>query len=157
MWLGLVAVLWVSDVDTTVDVFVVGDGVVTTGDGFWFLSFSEVFESGTGSFFNGLDTFSGFVGGFDNLNVLLGGEVVDQISVNLFDVGECDDIGLGQDETDWLVLEKWFKGVEELDLTWDGVGTGLRNIDEEQDSSLQMGQSSDGLHFNGVSGLEWVI
>jgi hypothetical protein len=64
---------------------------------------------------------------------------------------ESDKIDFGHDNHQRLVLEQRLDIVEEGDLLGDGLTTGFRNINEEKNGGSQMGQSSDSLHFDGVS------
>jgi len=60
-------------------------------------------------------------------------------------------INFSQHNNEWFSLEKWLDVVEKRNLLLDGVSTSFRNIEQKQNTCVQMCQSCDGLHFNCVS------
>jgi hypothetical protein len=43
----------------------------------------------------------------------------------------------------WLALEERVDGLEEANLLFDGIATGLRYIEEEENTRLEVSESSD--------------
>lgn len=77
----------------------------------------------------------------------------------IFDIQlfKADQVDFGHDNNEGFILEKRLDVVEQGDLLRNGVATGFRNIDEEENAGLQVGEGGDGLHFNGVAFLEGVV
>jgi len=67
------------------------------------------------------------------------------------------EINLGQNNYKRFGLEKRLNVVEQTDLLWDCVATGFRYVEEEQDTGIQVSQRGNGLHFDSVSLIKWMI
>lgn len=66
-------------------------------------------------------------------------------------------VGLVGDDQEGLVDEERLDVVVEADLLGDRVSAGLRNVDEEEDAGVQVGQRGNGLHFDRVLLLERMV
>lgn len=106
---------------------------------------------------NSFDTFTSLVGHGEERNVLFRGDLGEDILVFLSEVFIGLQVGLTENNAEGLVLEKRLDGVEQADLLFDTVRALFGHIDEEEDTSLQVSQSSDTLHFNGVTLFQGVI
>lgn len=56
-----------------------------------------------------------------------------------------------------FIFKQRFDALEQFDLLGDSISAHFGNIYEKQNTSFQMGQSSDRLHFNGISFFQTMV
>jgi hypothetical protein len=79
----------------------------------------------------------------DQVGVVLLGKVLNQITGLVVQAGILNEIDFGQNDHQGLVLEERLDVLEQGDLLLNGVATGLRDIDEVQDASIQVSKGCD--------------
>lgn len=71
------------------------------------------------------NTVFGDVGHLDQVGVGLFGEVLDRLLLLGLELGVALDIDLTENDDQWLSLEEWLDGVEEVDLLRDRIAAGF--------------------------------
>ena len=74
---------------------------------------------------------------------MLLGKVLNQVTGLVVQARILNEIDFGQNDHQGLVLEEGLDVLEQGDLLLNGVATGLRDIDEVQDASIQVSKSCD--------------
>ena len=147
-----------GDVDTGHDLGKTrAHGTVAAGTGLVLLVDTLNEESLANDVLDFLDTVLGGARGAQKLNVARLGQVHKVVLGLLVELLNGLDIHLVQDNVDHLVLEKGLDRPEKVALGLERVTALLGDIDEEHDGGSEMGESSNGLHFNGVHLLERVV
>ncbi len=108
-------------------------------------------------FFNSNDTFTSFITQFFRGDAIFLDKLGELILIFLVQFVEFLQIDLGEDDDDGLVGEQSLDSFVEGDLLVNRIAASFRDIDKVQDTSLKMGQSSDGLHFNVVQLVQRLI
>lgn len=127
------------------------------GDVFLLVFKSVVQKEVTSGFLDFADTFTTLIAHFGRNNSVFvdeGLELLLAFSIKFIDSLQ---IGLGEDNNDWLVGEQSLNSCVKGNLLVNRVTTGFRGIDEEQDTGLQVSQGSDGLHFDVVHLVQGLI
>lgn len=124
---------------------------------FGLLSESVIEENVTSLALNITDSISRNVGHLDEVGVGTLGQLIDRGTGSVVKLSKFSQINFGENNHQRLSLEKGLDGVEQVNLLLNGVTTSFRYVEQEQNSSVQMSQSSDSLHFNGVSLIERVV
>jgi hypothetical protein len=122
-----------------------------------FILKSVVQKKVASGFFNSDDTFTSFITQFFRDDAIFLDKAGKLILIFLVQFVEFLQIDLGEDDDDGLVGEQGLDSFIEGDLLVNRVTAGFRDIDKVQDTSLKMGQSSDGLHFNVVQLVQRLI
>lgn len=103
------------------------------------------------------DTFTALIAHFCRNNSVFVDETLELVLAFSVEFVDSLQVGLGEDNNDWLVGEQGLDSGVEGDLLVDGVTAGFRRINKEQDTGLQVSQGSDGLHFDVVHLVQGLI
>ena len=79
----------------------------------------------------------------DQVSVVLLGKVLDHVTGFVVQAGILNEIDFCQYDHQGLVLEEGLDILEQRDLLLNRVATGLRDIDEVQDASIQVSKGSN--------------
>lgn len=91
------------------------------------------------------------VGHLNDISIMFFGNF---FNIFLYFIGErhkFDQINFSEDDHKWFGLEQGLDVLEKLNLLIDSVTTSFRNVNKEENASIQVSKSSNGLHFYCVS------
>ena len=107
--------------------------------------------------FHILNTVARDVRHLDQVSIRLFCEVFNLFALIVLQLVKLLHIDLGKNNHEGFGLEEWLDRLKESNLLVNGVSTTLRNVEEEKNGGVQVSQSRDCLHLNGVSLIEWVV
>ena len=128
-----------------------------TGAGFEFLGDAVSDQALTSGVLNFRDAFRGGAGELEHFYFARFEERVKGGFGVGVEIGGFHKVGFIDDDEDELVGEEGFDAAEESHLGVNGVATLFGEIHEIEDGGAEMGDGGDGLHFNSVHFLEWMV
>mmetsp|Transcript_5471 Transcript_5471/g.9261 ORF Transcript_5471/g.9261 Transcript_5471/m.9261 type:complete len:659 (+) Transcript_5471:197-2173(+) len=103
------------------------------------------------------DTVSTSVAHLNQIGVGALGQVLDQLPLVLGELLELGQVDLGEHDDQGFGQEEGLDVLEQRNLLIDGVAAGLRDVEQEEHAGVEVSQSGDGLHFDGVPLIEGVV
>jgi hypothetical protein len=79
----------------------------------------------------------------DQVSVVLLGKILNHVTGLVVQAGILDEVDFCQNDHQGLVLEEGLDILKEGDLLLNSVATGLRDVDEVQDASIQVSKGSN--------------
>jgi hypothetical protein len=153
----IVSLLRHGDLHSTKELLVKLSGLAASGQLFGLGLKAEVQQDGARLLLDFLDAFTTLVTHGDKLYLVIVKNLQEEILVLFIEGLETNQVDLGHHDQEGLVLEQRLDAVEEANLLTDGLSAGFRNIDKEENAGTQVGQSSDGLHFDSVAFFQRVV